>query len=82
MNICYLFICLFYLFPCLAAPDLSCGTQDLCCSMWNLASQTPCMGAQSLSHGTTREVPIYYFSDQSSMLPFGNNPTFSPEFEL
>ena len=34
-SVIFLFV---YLFACLAAPDLSCGTQDLCCSMWYLVS--------------------------------------------
>ena len=86
MNICYLFICLFIcLFGCTRSRLWHTGSllQHVESSFLTRdRTQTPYMGAQSLSHWTTREVPICYFFDQSSMLPFGNNPTSSPEFEL
>ena len=50
---------------------LSCSTQDLCCCMWTLSCsiwdlvpwpgiepRLPTLGVQSLSHWTTREVPV------------------------
>ena len=43
------------------------GCASLSCSMWDLSSltkdqtQAPALGAQSLSHWTTRELPIICF---------------------
>ena len=51
----------------LAALGLSCGTQDLRCSMWVLGpwsgieSGSPALGVWSLSHWITREVPVFGF---------------------
>ena len=50
-----------YLFIYLAAPDLSCGLQDLV--PWpRIELALPASGARSLSHWTTRELPQWSFS--------------------
>ena len=52
-----------YLFIYLAVPSLSCGTQDLSGVLWDLfpwpgiEPEPPVLGAWSLSHWTTREIP-------------------------
>ena len=54
-----------YLFVYLAVPGLNCGTQTLSCSMWDIVPWQrielgpPALGMQSLSHWTTREVPMF-----------------------
>ena len=63
----------------MAAPGLSCGTQDLPCSvralscgMWDLVPWPgmepgpPALGARSLNHWTTREVPIFILKSSFS----------------
>ena len=59
----------------LVVPGLSCGTQEifscsmqtLSCGMWDLVPwpgikpRPPALGAWSLSHWTTREVPLFVF---------------------
>ena len=55
------------LFIYLATPGLGCSTQDLCWGMWDLVPwlgiepRPPALGAQSLTHWTTREVPLWSF---------------------
>ena len=72
---CFIFCLVIYL----ATPGLSCDMQDLSCnmstlscSMWDLVPwpgikpRAPALGAQSLSHWTTREVPhVLYFVNTS-----------------
>ena len=48
--------------------DLECGIQTLSCAMWDLVPlpvieprPLPALGAQSLSHWTTGEVPGFVF---------------------
>ena len=54
-----------YLFIYLSALGLSFSTRDLCCSMRDLVPlpgvepRPPALGARSLSHWTTKEVPGY-----------------------
>ena len=56
----YLFI---FAFICLAVPSLSCAHRIFSYSLWDLAPRpgvkpgSPSLGAWSLSHWTTREVP-------------------------
>ena len=48
-------------------PVLSCGKQTLSCGLWDLVRwpviepRPPALGAQSLSHWTTREVPSSFY---------------------
>ena len=54
----------FYIYL-LVVPGFSCGMQTLTCSMWDLIPwpgikpMSPCIWSWSLSHWTTREVPIF-----------------------
>ena len=56
-----------YLVISLAPPGLSCIMQTLCCDTWDLVAwpgiepRPPALGAWTLSHWTTREVPIVAF---------------------
>ena len=62
-----------YLFIYLAALGLSCGMQDLSCGMWDLVPRPgiepgpPALGARSLNHWTTREVPTWSFYIQKML---------------
>ena len=49
------------LFLYLAPQDLSCGMQDLV-PQPGIERGPPALGAQSLSHWTTREVPCHVYS--------------------
>ena len=73
----------------MAAPGLSCGTWDICCGTWTLSCGmwdlvpwpgiepgSPTLGAQRLSHWTTREVP------KSTSLSYKTKPLSLPSSKL
>ena len=54
----------------LTVPGLICSTWYFCCSIWDLVpwpGLEPALGAWSLSHWTTREVPMLIFFDVPSL---------------
>ena len=65
----YYYYFYFYLLIYLTEPSLSCGTRDLRSSLWHVESITvpwpgmeprpSALGARSLTHWTTREVPVH-----------------------